>query len=115
MTYDKDEIKQLFNTLEKTKGVLHSILITNDSSIYTSSDQIVSNDAVELQIFMETIQFLNELHDIPELNFKSAHWVFENSHYSLYEINDNRLLIIHYATLDWEKFDTMIIDFLLTI
>ncbi len=115
MTYDREEVKQLFNTLEKTSGVLHAFLIANRSNMYTSSEQIMSNDSVELKIFMEAMQFLDEIQEVNGYNFKLGHWELGNNFYSLYAVNENRLILIHYAALDWEELDTKIIDLLLTI
>ncbi len=115
MEYGKKEINVLFRVLKNTSGVLHAFMVSSDATMYASDENNMSNNSVELKIFMESIRFLDQIKTNGELNFKLGHWNFENSFLSLYSINDNKLLIIHSAELNWEEFDIMIIDVLLTL
>ncbi len=109
------EIDEMFRRLQETSGVLHAFLITSDLNVYASDENMMRNDSVELKIIMKASRFLDSIHEQTKMNFKQGHWAFERQLYSLYAVNNNKLLLVHSEKQNWDKLDDLIVDFLLTL
>ena len=115
MNQNKKKIDELFRVLKTTNGVITAFLLSSDTNMHLWDPENLNNDSVELNLFMESIQFLDKIDQSTVLNYKAGHWKFQDQVLSLYSINGNKLLLLCKIDFFSETFQQMILDVLLTL